>query len=267
MLRGTTCDEIALAARARRGSLMRNLLLLSSFLFFTGCSTYVWLHPEHNDAARFNRDSYECERDMRQSGYYGTGIVGAINAQEFGERCMIARGYYKARREQSGPQKVAMPAAVPTQRSQTNVVSSQPVSQPPTSVAPAPVPVNPAPITQPRFAQLSLVKGRIVSNPPQSFNAEFDDGSGKASVVLAGNRRLEGNFELFEIGTAISAKYKATLIKPDAIKVAPGADRKGFARFSDFGLQLECSYSLLTSTGRGGGVCADSDGNSYQIGF
>ena len=41
----------------------------------------------------FNRDSYECERDARQSGYYGTGLAGSLNMQNFYGRCMVARGW------------------------------------------------------------------------------------------------------------------------------------------------------------------------------
>ena len=42
-----------------------------------------------------SRDTYACERDMRQSGYYGGGIVGAVNAQGFYNRCMDASGYHR----------------------------------------------------------------------------------------------------------------------------------------------------------------------------
>jgi hypothetical protein len=54
----------------------------------------VWVKPGATQQD-FARDSYECERDMRQSDYFGTGIYGAIAAQEFAERCMVARGWSK----------------------------------------------------------------------------------------------------------------------------------------------------------------------------
>jgi len=46
----------------------------------------------------FNKDSYECERDMRQSGYYGQcGLViqamHQCSYQVFYQHCMVARGY------------------------------------------------------------------------------------------------------------------------------------------------------------------------------
>src|SRR6266498_1347434 len=84
-------------------------------LLFTGCAQYIWMHPDHNDQARFNRDSYECERDMRQSGYYGGGLVGQVNAQGFAERCMVARGYYKASRNQASSRTPPKVAAAPAQ--------------------------------------------------------------------------------------------------------------------------------------------------------
>jgi hypothetical protein len=87
---------------------MRYSLPLIFALLFMGCAQYVWKHPDHNDQARFNRDSYECERDMRQSAYFGTGLVGQLNAQEFQERCMVARGYYKEVRRDE-PQRTSAP--------------------------------------------------------------------------------------------------------------------------------------------------------------
>lgn len=40
-----------------------------------------------------------CERDARQSGGFGTGIVGAIEMQSFFNRCMVARGWTQQDRE------------------------------------------------------------------------------------------------------------------------------------------------------------------------
>ena len=59
-----------------------------------GCTRTYWTKPGFNQAD-WNRDSYECERDMRQSGYYGAGLVGVINAENFQERCLVAKGYHK----------------------------------------------------------------------------------------------------------------------------------------------------------------------------
>jgi hypothetical protein len=86
---------------------LKKLIVVTSALLFIGCTQYVWKHPDHNDQARFNRDAYECERDMRQSGYFGSGLTGSINAQQFQERCMVARGYYKVESDQ--PQTTSVP--------------------------------------------------------------------------------------------------------------------------------------------------------------
>lgn len=139
---------------------------LLCFLPLMGCASYIWRHNEHNDQARFQRDSYECERDMRQSGYYGGGIVGQINAQGFAERCMFARGYYKASREpQSQPTATAYAPPPPA------VVAAPPA---PVVTQPAPTPLVPnAPTVTRRFAQLYLIKGKIVSTPPQLLLLSF----------------------------------------------------------------------------------------------
>jgi len=36
---------------------------------------------------------------MRQGGYFGGGIVGQLNAQDFFDRCMVAKGWTKTRVE------------------------------------------------------------------------------------------------------------------------------------------------------------------------
>ncbi len=62
-------------------------------LFLSACST-VWDKPGATQE-EFKKDTYECERDMRQSGNFGTGVYGGLNAQAFNDRCMEARGYTK----------------------------------------------------------------------------------------------------------------------------------------------------------------------------
>ncbi|HXG51504.1 MAG TPA: M48 family metalloprotease [candidate division Zixibacteria bacterium] len=133
--------------------------------------------------------------------------------------------------------------------------------------APAPQPEKAGVGPKSMLAQLLLVEGPIVSNPPQRFNAEFRE-TGKASVVLFGSRRLMGDFELFGLRQSISEKYKARLINPDAVGLPAGADAKGFAFFSDgAGIEMECAYAVARSTGRGEGMCADNQNNTYRIIF
>jgi hypothetical protein len=65
----------------------------AAVLLVSGCAPQmVWDKPGATQAD-YNRDSYACEKDMRQSGYYGSGLVGALNAQSFFNECMTAAGY------------------------------------------------------------------------------------------------------------------------------------------------------------------------------
>jgi hypothetical protein len=43
----------------------------------------------------YSADSYECEKVVRLSGYYGGGLIGAANAKGFFDRCMYAHGWTK----------------------------------------------------------------------------------------------------------------------------------------------------------------------------
>lgn len=76
-------------------------LMVTLGLAAAGCAPMVWDRPGSTQAD-FNRDSYTCERDARQSGYYGGGLTGAVNMQGFFQRCMVAQGY-TLRTSASGP--------------------------------------------------------------------------------------------------------------------------------------------------------------------
>ena len=66
---------------------------LALLVLCLGCvATAHWVHP-NGSYERWNRDSYECERDMRQSGYYGGGVSGMVAMQAYYERCLMARGW------------------------------------------------------------------------------------------------------------------------------------------------------------------------------
>jgi hypothetical protein len=157
--------------------------------------------------------------------------------------------------------KVALPEA-PSAVFPSQATSFAPSVQETSKIQPAP----PSPSIS-RFAQLYLIRGPVVTNPPQTFNAEFLD-TGQASVVLSGRRRLTGQVETFGINDSIATKYSARLIEPDSVKPGAGSDAKGFAYFSDTaGLEMECAFSLTRSTGRGRGICVDNQSNTYQIVF
>jgi len=78
-----------------------SLIALICGLALTGCTTY-WTKAGFTDQ-EFRADTYSCERDMRQSGYYGGGLVGVLNARSFHDRCMEAKGYRQARESSPPP--------------------------------------------------------------------------------------------------------------------------------------------------------------------
>jgi Peptidase family M48 len=191
-------------------------------------------------------------------------------------------------------QTALLPSTLP---GQTLEVRAQPVSSPPVVVAaqtptaaaavPGPgtafAPVAPAlhsatiPSSAPpppirssgskTLAQLFLVRGPVVTNPPQTFSAEFSD-DGKASAILSGRRLITGNYELVELSDSIKAKYSPRLVNTDSIKPLGSADAKGFAVLSDGrGTDLECAYYFNRSTRQGEGTCADNQRNTYTLLF
>lgn len=74
---------------------IRSLGILT-LLFFTpilsGCAQKTWIKNGATTQS-FNDDKYACERDARQSGYFGGGLVGSLNMQDFYNRCMNSKGY------------------------------------------------------------------------------------------------------------------------------------------------------------------------------
>jgi hypothetical protein len=72
-------------------------LLLIGLL--VGCAPTLWVKSGATEQD-FNRDSYACERDARQSGYFGSGLVGEMNMRAFYERCMVAQGWRKQQQQE-----------------------------------------------------------------------------------------------------------------------------------------------------------------------
>jgi hypothetical protein len=62
-------------------------------LCLTSCASPMVWDKAGAIQEEYNQDSYACEKDARQSGYFGTGLVGALNMRDFFKRCMIAHGY------------------------------------------------------------------------------------------------------------------------------------------------------------------------------
>jgi len=70
----------------------RMLCLMALAGLLAGCAGMTANKPGVTQA-EFDRDSYECKRDVRQSGYTGSGIAGALQGRGFLQECMTARGY------------------------------------------------------------------------------------------------------------------------------------------------------------------------------
>jgi len=77
--------------------LHRLLVPLAVLAVLPACHRIYWTKPGFN-AVDWQRDNYECERDARMSVLsFGGGIIGALNEQDFFNRCLVAHGYYQVR--------------------------------------------------------------------------------------------------------------------------------------------------------------------------
>ena len=93
------CAPVVAQGCVLRGGRPAVILLMLATLATAGCAKTIWTQPGITEQS-YHTDTYECERDVRQSGYYGGGIAGALNMRDFYERCMRARGYRKATEEE-----------------------------------------------------------------------------------------------------------------------------------------------------------------------
>ena len=88
------------------GERMKRLKLLSAFALAVGaCQAEpgVWYKGGASESD-YQRDTYECERDRQMAAAsFGTGPVGAANAEAFAARCMNARGYDRVPASQPRP--------------------------------------------------------------------------------------------------------------------------------------------------------------------
>ncbi len=78
--------------------------------FLNGCTPMVW-DKAGASPQDYNQDSYACEKDSRQSGYFGYGLSGQINMQAFFDKCMVAHGWHKRAADAVGSSNVS-PVAV-----------------------------------------------------------------------------------------------------------------------------------------------------------
>jgi hypothetical protein len=74
------------------GMAKMRLQIAALCLVVQGCAPMVWDKAGATEQD-FKRDSYGCERDVRQSGYYGQGLGAQLEMQAFYKRCMEANGW------------------------------------------------------------------------------------------------------------------------------------------------------------------------------
>lgn len=67
-------------------------LVIPALLCVASCAQTTWVKPGATQTD-YQVDSYACEKDARQSGYFGGGLAGTINMNDFFSRCMVAHGW------------------------------------------------------------------------------------------------------------------------------------------------------------------------------
>jgi len=87
--------------------LLSKLIPLIACLLLAACAARAW-NKEVATQGDYNQDSYGCEKDVRQSSYFGGGIGGALNMRDMYARCMQARGWTEA-----GPGQVGFKTVTP----------------------------------------------------------------------------------------------------------------------------------------------------------
>ena len=72
--------------------MQRKYVAVLLLLGLSGCAQTVWIKPGAAQAD-LNRDSYACEKDTRQSGPFGPGLIGIMGRKDFYGKCMVAHGW------------------------------------------------------------------------------------------------------------------------------------------------------------------------------
>lgn len=72
--------------------MLRLTLAGTAALIIAACAPTTWVKSGASQQD-YATDSYQCEKDARQSGYFGGGLIGAANMVEFSQRCMVAHGW------------------------------------------------------------------------------------------------------------------------------------------------------------------------------
>ena len=70
----------------------KSIFLMLAVAPLFACAPMIWEKPGASQR-QFDEDTYACERDMRQSGYFGVGLGGELNRRKFYKQCMRSKGY------------------------------------------------------------------------------------------------------------------------------------------------------------------------------
>ena len=71
------------------------IVLLLLLLGIFGCAPeYHWTKPSVSQQ-EFAKESYECQRYAKERVYFERGWIGHLTVQNFFDRCLLAKGYYK----------------------------------------------------------------------------------------------------------------------------------------------------------------------------
>ncbi len=57
-----------------------------------GCVSQTELNMQNSAQEKYNKDSFECERDTRESGFYD-GVIGMREMEQFYWKCMATKGW------------------------------------------------------------------------------------------------------------------------------------------------------------------------------
>jgi hypothetical protein len=57
-----------------------------------GCVSQTEFNKQNSTQENYNKDSYECERDTRESGFYD-GVIGIRDMDVFFRKCMATKGW------------------------------------------------------------------------------------------------------------------------------------------------------------------------------
>ena len=132
-----------------------------------------------------------------------------------------------------------------------------------------PVVIAETPTPRRHHAVLYHSKGRIVSTPPMTLDAEFFDngsGLGTSRLIFPGNQFWEGEFRLLSPDESFKSVTKAQLLDPDKIVRSETSAKKGFAAYPHpNGTLMECSFSISSAGRIEQGWCLDNHGNEYLV--